>query len=604
MRKNRAPDSEEFTMFDIRGLKEHPEVGLVLKLQTDLHSLNKTNVEKVASSINELGFLNNNIRIFTLLRNIMRLFEIRPHKGNILRKLLQLLIDKYGHREEIVDNIRRHMFYCFLNEGELFLYACVELNILTIDEVLEERSKEYFQDFELSEEAKKGINKNEVAIAIRQDSEKLLEHYLTKGKYDINYRIPNDNNGELNDLLKFKPTIVQYACFYGSINCFRLLVKKKANLNLNTKNLFNKEQSFSITTYASAGGNMEIIKHLVQKALVFKTVDLEFAIMFHRIEVFKWIIEKNPEFLDQEIFEICVKHEFLPGIMLYDEAYLEMTLISACGSNNFDIAQHILQIPGVDANKRVDNNYRSPLNEACENASLEVVELLKSVPGIDPNFASESSSGSSIPLVESCCMGITEIVKILLTFPGIDPNLGNESFGRFTFPLFEACLYGRSDIVKLLLSFSGIDVNQEAMDDYPTNSLFVAVKEGFYDIVDMLLNHPGIKVNRKAFYAIRRMEAEDQIVRESYPLHEAVKRGFTDIVERLLEFPGIKINMLTDVDSLIVDDEEDVEHSFPLLEACRRGHTQMVRMLLERPEIDVNLIVMRVFLIFLGKIQQ
>lgn len=78
-------------------------------------------------------------------------------------------------------------------------------------------------------------------------------------------------------------TLIEHFAFYGSVNCFKFLLMNNVNLK-------------GIAPFALAGGNIEIIRLLIQKEVDFKNV-IDLALFFRHDELYDWL---NTNFMTDE----------------------------------------------------------------------------------------------------------------------------------------------------------------------------------------------------------------------------------------------------------------------------------------------------------------
>ena len=122
---------------------------------------------------------------------------------------------------------------------------------------------------------------NELFPILQKDDSNSLNAYLEKDKqFDINginlltlsiyyYHLFDSSHGV---------TILDFCCYYGSVNCFNNLLSKNCEIT---------EQTLK---WAIAGGNRDIISILSQKGHTFEKF-LETSVKYHRYELTKWIFE-------------------------------------------------------------------------------------------------------------------------------------------------------------------------------------------------------------------------------------------------------------------------------------------------------------------------
>ncbi|KAH0793109.1 cask-interacting protein (caskin) 1,2 [Histomonas meleagridis] len=137
-------------------------------------------------------------------------------------------------------------------------------------------------DFELHKKLlNKGINPSELSKIIRNDDIGKLQVMSGQQNFDIDQEIAPSLYEKNSYVNKEGISLINYAAYFGSPKCFKYLMDKGAKL-INT------------SKYASAGGNLEIIKLCEQRRLLFKS-SYKASIRFHRNEVFQYLYTKKLE---------------------------------------------------------------------------------------------------------------------------------------------------------------------------------------------------------------------------------------------------------------------------------------------------------------------
>ena len=264
-------------------------------------------------------------------------------------------------------------------------------------------------------------------------------------------------------------TLLDFCCFFGSLNCFKYLLLNKSII---TKKSLN---------YAIAGGNLEIINILKERGESFDMC-LETSIIFHRYILTDWIIQNyksNPisystciKYFNYEALLYAIKIDqsrIFPGVLSY-------TLIDACSSGNNRVVQYLV-------NKGADVNYvnrgRSPLISACHSRNLNLIEYLVEL-GAD---VGKTDQIKNTPLHIACFYNCLSIVKFLIEKAPANIEAKNES-GQM--PLHVACSHNQYQIVKYLISISKIDIN--ARDNDGMTALHIAALNHNTEIVLALIS--------------------------------------------------------------------------------------------------------------------
>lgn len=159
----------------------------------------------------------------------------------------------------------------------------------------------------------------------------------------------------------------------------------------------------------------------------------------------------------------------------------ETALHIAARSENIDIVEFLLSIPGIDVNAR-DNMGRTSLHFACEKGHVEIVKRLLSHPSIYVNAPDRESSK---PLHLACGKGHLEVVWALLANKETKVEAKNED-GLTPLHIASLSTFGEPIVCELLRA--GIDVNRQVQVSGAT-ALHFASLEGHFKTVLSLLEH-------------------------------------------------------------------------------------------------------------------
>lgn len=607
------------------------------ELQEALASLTPDNYSKLIDMINELGFTHAP-RLPSLVRSLYRISALRYHSVPLYIKLVDDLVNHC----QICQAIHSQLYFGYKVDAIPFISELINHCYITNDEAAKIKRKLNHnykrREFEIP-------HKNLIE-AIQTDYLDYIQKISKLPEFNANLRL--DLPPCSDQLLKQRPSLVQYAAYCGSLLVLKYLMSIEADISLQ----FN---DFSIVNYAFAGGNYEIIQIIENEGYSTDGKDILHVIRHHRTDLFNWILQLFPNALDDEAMDACVTYEYMHGMIHNENANPQKVFEIACANNmteiiefmankyqlntsiglhkavingcneavqlffsdpkihacinkkeahiplidackyvHVDIAKLFLNLPGISVN-RPNSSGITALIAACRSGFPEIVQLLLNKKGIDANAKGEGCSA----LGEACKGGHLEIVKLLLKVPGIDANISPHGeyvgYGE-TFPLLEACTGGYAEIVELLLKQHKIDINKIASGKTPLSE---AIKGGYIKIVKMLLNIPSIDVNHRAHGEVYGDSG-------STPLIQACSKGNEEIVKLLLNFQDIDVNLSTSTTPLIeavkgnhrkvvelllnrieIDVNKQVG-TFPLYEACKNGNAEIVNMLLLMPKIDLN----------------
>lgn len=289
--------------------------------------------------------------------------SIRMGKTPFYVDLSKLIISNYPHLQNFIES---QIFWCFDNSSDLYVYKSIEKGLLREENLT---NFENFLKFEFSFYFITNISYNPIFRYLRFiylaelneiDLNDLFfsSYYLQNQKYfeDKNYRqnmricentdqtaaairrddfefIGTENKKleaniiERNELLCFGCSLLHYSAFYGSFNCFKKLFesnndqKSIERMNVTTYSMCGKCYSnrFELTLcdFAACGGNLRICEMIQKEGFQFTSQSLQFAIRYHRREVFEWLINDQSIEMDEKCYKDSFRYEFVPGIEFY-----------------------------------------------------------------------------------------------------------------------------------------------------------------------------------------------------------------------------------------------------------------------------------------------
>lgn len=125
----------------------------------------------------------------------------------------------------------------------------------------------------------KGLNPNLISDSIRNDDIEKLQKLLSQTNTPINSIIKKSIFERYIFIEKDEPTLVEYACYYGSFQCFKFLFQQLLTI------------PESVSIYAVAGGNYEIIHIIERSHIKFSNKSLRTSIRFFQPEITEYLEE-------------------------------------------------------------------------------------------------------------------------------------------------------------------------------------------------------------------------------------------------------------------------------------------------------------------------
>ncbi|OHS97282.1 hypothetical protein TRFO_09566 [Tritrichomonas foetus] len=431
-----------------------------------------------------------------------------------------------------------------------------------------------------------GVNDKNIARIIRMDNIDEFQDYVSSKNVSFDSPIPRSlyetNLLLLKDL--HMPTFIEYAAFCSSIQIFRYLILNEAKL---TK---------SVSKYAAASGNCDIIHILENHSVKFETECINYAALFHQNAIFDYLkdtirIPFNEETL---IFSIFSRNFYTFSIVfehfIHDTLICEHGLYHAIKSGNLEFTQHIINnVSGIDLNKVNPSNEENFLHTAASAGSSEIVQLLLETGKVDPYIR---GSYNQTAVHFAAIVGYADVLKLLIETNMFDIN-DQEIFGSTAIHL--AAKHGKTKAVEYLVTVDGIDINIKNHDH--CTALRYATYNNYVDVARILLSMPNIDFKEKssgmqnilhlaartgAFEIAKLVTQKENVdlnakgVLGYTALHWAAQEGFINIVKLLCSLDGIDIN------------SRDKRKNTPFHKAFERGKDKIVEYLLSLKGIDVE----------------
>lgn len=327
--------------YDAAFIKNNEDVKNIGKLLEIIYHLNEENFTSSVEKIEDIGFKNEN-QIINLARNIIKVSCFHRSKIHLLVRLVSQLKTKI----DIVPQIETLVDFAIHVGAEKFLLSLIDAKIIN-------------SSFE--SKLKRAAEKCRLQEIIEEDDVESLKDLFTSPDFDINdlhdFKIPK----LIKQSIYKKFTLIKLTAISGSVSCFRFLFINNANLR-------------GIIKFAVSGGSVEIIQILEQAGIHIYKSCIVYAILYHRVEIFDWFIDRFPK-IDYS-YE-CIANEFVHGINLMRAFEPQAVFEDICSSGIFSLVEQFLPFFTL----RVESGLRA----ACFHGHIEIVKLLLSVPSIDVN---------------------------------------------------------------------------------------------------------------------------------------------------------------------------------------------------------------------------
>lgn len=247
---------------------------------------------------------------------------------------------------------------------------------------------------------------------------------------NVNYIASNLQDKSAPKILLDSPTLISIAAFYGSQECFQMLLYCEANLKISDR------QGRLPIHFACAGGSSEICDLLDSSGCDFTPTDnnkkncLHYACEYGQLNMVQRLFFRNFELTTLSAGKLAPIHY-------------------ACMSENSDIVDFLCS-KGADINC-VTADKQTPLLIALKRGDSETLKVLIKY-GVDIKIV---ESDGMTPLMCACRRGNTGIVEVILENESEDPNY-TDSLGWAA--LHFASENNNLEIVSILISHN-VDVN-------------------------------------------------------------------------------------------------------------------------------------------------
>ncbi|OHT07635.1 hypothetical protein TRFO_24131 [Tritrichomonas foetus] len=289
--------------------------------------------------------------------------------------------------------------------------------------------------------------------AIRNDDIEALKQLSCNENFNLNKHYEM-SPFEPSWIMRFNPTGIQIAAYFGSLKCFKFFLLNNADFHISTG-------SMPLPYFATAGGNPEII-HLTEQLDCDFNDSLHCSVVFHQYDIFEWLIDiKQLSIHEKDTNEDSILHLAILSDNLCVLSYFQeinesidevdeygMTLLHyAAKYGNFAVLNFLINENPSLINKK-DLHQMTPLHYSVKHRHYETTKLL-----LDQNetLVNAKNSNGWTPLHFAVDTNNPEITKMLLNNPKIDRHARNNA--RIT-PSLLASKLQFENIINLFLSCS------------------------------------------------------------------------------------------------------------------------------------------------------
>jgi hypothetical protein len=175
--------------------------------------------------------------------------------------------------------------------------------------------------------------------------------------FDVNDRIPASVFAHC-PIVQHNPTLLQFAAFFGSVDCFRSLLERNADVNAHDEAF----PSLSVMQFAIAGGNRAIIDELYRRVVPLRG-SLQIAARYYQNELFDALLTKVQSSVNDVDYATMLHHSCAAN---------NLAGLSFCFTNGDDVSAR-------------DETGKTPLHYAAIHGSVECGRVLLSQDDIDLN---------------------------------------------------------------------------------------------------------------------------------------------------------------------------------------------------------------------------
>ncbi|KAK8888096.1 hypothetical protein M9Y10_039157 [Tritrichomonas musculus] len=248
-------------------------------------------------------------------------------------------------------------------------------------------------------------------------------------------------------ILSFAPPLSCVCAYYGALKTLKAVVSRGQNIKDDVD-----DEGRTLSQFASASGNVELLKYLKDTIKADFTNSLDYSIEYFRDDAFEYLISQFP---------------------------LSPTAIhSACKANNVSKLEFLIS-KKVKLDSRDEYNW-TPLHIAASHNSCEVTKILTSQSSVDINIA---DLDGETPLHCAAKDGYVDVIRILLEHPKIVADCRDKDGAT---PLHWAVINDQAEAVRTLISNQKVDVNSK--DNFDRTPIILAALSNSPNALRVLLS--------------------------------------------------------------------------------------------------------------------
>lgn len=576
--------SDQISLFQMGNFSDE------IKIQELLLSLNCNNFDQTIESLanyNEhiishifLGICVSKMRKPKNIKLYLDLLEKLDTKvtTKVIHHLLNILNHSKKYKSAIESEVH-FLLHQLFDRGKIdhLLIETLRSFPLNFSDVIKNAEIQIEEDL-IKKYSSEGVNPNTIAYSIRADDIETFAQ-ISESVLDFDFTQKIEKNPfESCEYINRGCYLIEYAAFFGSINCFKYLIGKYSML------------PFNLAKFAIAGGKDEIIKLCEEHKCNFDNT-LSAAIIYHNQKLVEWLITDKKQKITLSNLNECIEFGNFTTLRYFIRNH-NKEVADFTEAARYNLSDFIILI----ASSHTNNNAKKINN----NISLSSLSLSSN--SFENDFLS-SIKNKKILLQIACLYGNEEVFNLFYQSPnnnysGNSSNIssprsprpssarGSQSKGK------EGCSIGQSLNVKnngihgtidesiFISACKGGNLNilKRILNDYKSFDTYDILLKGIFAAVGHTNDAHFIlylydKINEK-----KKFNLETKI-KEQTILFKAAKRGMYKVVEFILK-KGANVNSINGPQGLT-----------PLYISCLNGKLETVKTLVKnriKPELNVK----------------
>lgn len=326
-----------------------------------------------------------------------------------------------------------------------------------------------------------GCLRNTLAYILKFNRIGELRDLTKRTDFDLD-QVLLDNPFDPVPFLKYRPTLLQFAAYYGSVQCYRHLIRCGVKLEERDK------RGYTVLEYALAGGHQKIIDSLLNKKLK-NGPNILIPAKFRRNDLLVYLYNTG-KFGTQQLYNALHKCASTGNILSFryildqglDINHVSNTgftfLIDAIENDEIELAKICLDADCFDVNAQEESG-NTALHIAVLNNNIKSVKLLLDCPRTNAKIKTKFCKEYPIHLAATI-----DDTEILRTLARRFPETVNEKDANGFTPLRLAVKHNKPKNILCLLEIPEIDLTE--VDEDNNTCLHYATDMNNTELAEML----------------------------------------------------------------------------------------------------------------------